>query len=107
MLEVTPEVAHQLQSLGGFDILGILPRMDGGFNDRDVPVADQSDLLRQALGEILSLGLKYTVATDALCLARTRKLDACFVDAITSRRAHVLKYYNFLGGSETTKKWQT
>ena len=93
--------------MGIFEILGFHPHMDGGFNDRDVPVADQSDLLRQALGEILSLGLKYTVATDALCLARTRKLDACFVDAITSRRAHVLKYYNFLGGSETTKKWQT
>ena len=53
--------------------------MDGGFKDRDVPVADRFDLLRQALGAILSLGLKYTVAADALCLARTHKLDACFV----------------------------
>eukprot|EP00904_Undaria_pinnatifida_P002616 jgi/Undpi1/12355/HiC_scaffold_5.g02027.m1 len=43
MLEVTPEVAQQLRSLGGFDIMGFSARMDGGFNDRDVPVADRFD----------------------------------------------------------------
>ena len=101
MLEVTPEVAQQLRSLGGFEILGFRLRMDGGFNDRDVPVADRFDLLRQALGAILSLGLKDTVAADALCLARTHKLNDCFVDANTSLRAHVLKYYDFLEGRET------
>ena len=101
MLEVTPEVAQQLRSLCGFEILGFRLRMDGGFNDRDVPVADRFDLLRQALGAILSLGLKDTVAADALCLARTHKLNDCFVDANTSLRAHVLKYYDFLEGRET------
>ena len=103
VLEVTPAVTQQLRSLGGFEILGFRPRMDGGFNDRDVPVADRFDLLRQALGAILSLGLKDTVAADALCLTRTHKLGACFVDASTSLRAHVLKCYNFFGGRETTK----
>ena len=76
MLEVTTEVAQQLRSLGGFEILGFRPRMDGGNNDRDVPVADRFDLLRQKLGANLSLGLKDMVAADALCLARTHKLDA-------------------------------
>ena len=47
--------------------------------------------------------MKDPVVADALCLARTHKLNDCFVDANTSLRAHVLKYYNFLGGSETTK----
>lgn len=42
------------------------------------------------------------MAADALCLARTHKLDACFVDASTSLRAHVLKHYNFLRGSGTS-----
>ena len=74
-----------------------------GFYDRDVPVADGFDLMRQTLGVILSLGRNDTVAADALCLARTHKLDACFVDARTSLRAHVFKYNNFLGGSETTE----
>ena len=83
MLEVTAEVAQQLRSQGGFDILLFRLLMDGGFNDRDVHVADRFDLLRHALGAILSLGLKYTVAADALWLVRTRKLDACFVDAST------------------------
>ena len=78
--------------------------MDGGNKDRDVPVVDRFYLLRQALAAILSLGLKYTVASDALCLARTHRLDACFVDESMSLRAHVLKYYDFLGGSETTKR---
>lgn len=66
MLEVTPEVAQQLQSLRRFEILRLRPRMDGGDNDWDVPVSDQFDLLRQALGAILSLGLKGTAASDAL-----------------------------------------
>ena len=48
------------------------------------------------------MGLKDTVAADALCLARTHKLDTCFIDASTSLQARVLKNYNFLGGSETT-----
>ena len=91
MLAVIPEVAQQLQPLSGFEILRFRPRMDGGDNDRDVPVSDRFDLLRQALGAFLSLGLKHTAASDALCLARTHKLDACFVDASTSLRAHVLK----------------
>ena len=46
MLEVTPEVAQQLRSMGGFEVLGFRPRMGGGFNDGDVPVADRFDLLR-------------------------------------------------------------
>ena len=99
MVEVTPEVAQQLRSLGRFEIL----QMDGGNNDRDVPVVDRFDLLRQAFGPSLSLGLKCTVAANALCLARTHKLGACFVDTTTSLRVHVLKYYDFLGGSETKK----
>ena len=66
-------------------------------------VVDRFDLLRQAFGPSLSLGLKCTVAANALCLARTHKLGACFVDTTTSLRVHVLKYYDFLGGSETKK----
>ena len=46
MLEVSPEVAQQLRSMGGFEVLGFRPRMGGGFNDGDVPVADRFDLLR-------------------------------------------------------------
>ena len=83
--------------------MGFHPHMDGGFNDRDVPVADRFDLLRPVLEAILSLGLKDTVVADALCLARTHKLDDCFVDASTSLRAHVLKYHNVLGCRDTTE----
>ena len=66
---------------------------------------DRFDLLRQAMGSVLSLGLKTRLGLDALCLARTHKLDACFVDGSMSLRAHVLKPYNVLliGGSEATK----
>jgi len=103
MLEVTAEVAQQLRALGGFDVLQFRPRMEAGSSDRDVPVADRFDLLRQALGSVLRLGFKDTVARDALCLARTHKIDACFVDASMSLRAHVLKHYSFLSGAETTK----
>ena len=48
-------IRDRLWSVGIFEILGFHPHMDGGFNDRDVPVADRFDLVRPVLGEILSL----------------------------------------------------
>ena len=101
--DMTPVLAQQLRSVGGFDIFQFCPRMDGG-NHRDVMMVHRFDLLRQALGAIRSFGLEDTDASGALCLARTHKLDACFVDTSMCLRANVPKAYDFLGSNETTKR---
>ena len=58
ILEETPEVAQQLRSMGGFDMLLFRPRMGAG-SGHEVPVVDRFDLLRQAIGSVcLSLGCR-------------------------------------------------
>ena len=66
-------------------------------------MVDRFNLLRQSLKALLSFGLEDTVAVDAMCLMRTHKLGACFVDASTSLPAHVLKRNSFPGSGETSK----
>ena len=82
--------------MGGFNILQFR-RHTGAGSDREASVVDRFDLLRQAVGSVVRLGLNDTVAVDALRLTQMHKLDACFVNAIMALRARVRNTYWIFG----------
>ena len=54
---MTPEVAQQLRSMGGFNVLHFRPRMGSG-SDHGIPIVGRFDLLRQAMESAAKLGFQ-------------------------------------------------